>query len=78
MKTHVEADRYVSFCGIECDLNARRFIQNLETCLERGLGEMRWRHYFRQKRTQQAQMGQDDLYFIGAQVNNLDTYLAGC
>lgn len=75
MTEKTATDRYVSFCGIECDLNAQRFMSKLEDCLSAGRGDPRWQDYFRQKRVQQAQMKQDDLYFIGAQMNNLYTYL---
>jgi len=34
-----------------------------------------WQEYFRQKREQQAKLNQDNLYFVGAQMNNLYAYL---
>lgn len=68
-------DRYISFCGIECDLNAQRFMKKLDEHISTERGDPRWIEYFRQRRAQQAKMQQDDLYFIGAQMNNLYAYL---
>ena len=72
-----QTDRYVSFCGIECDRNANEFMQKLENHITQGHGDPRWQEYFRQKREQQAKMKQDNLYFVGAQMNNLYAYLEG-
>ena len=77
MSSEASTDRYVSFCGIDCDRNATTFMQQLEDHLNHGNGDPRWQQYFRQKREQQAKMQQDDLYFIGAQMNNLYAYLEG-
>ncbi|MDO6681732.1 MULTISPECIES: N(2)-fixation sustaining protein CowN [unclassified Oceanobacter] len=71
-------DRYVSFCGIDCDGNANRLISMLENHLANDHGDMRWKTYFEQKRAQQAAMNQDNLYFIGAQMNSLYSYLESC
>ena len=71
-------DRYVSFCGIDCDGNANRLLAMLENHLATGDGDTRWQTYFQQKREQQAAMNQDNLYFIGAQMNSLYSYLESC
>ncbi len=75
MSLQLNTDRYVSFCGIQCDLNAKRFMNLIEDSMQQGQGDARWCEYFRQKREQQARMQQDDLYFIGAQMNNLYAYI---
>ncbi|MCY0967417.1 N(2)-fixation sustaining protein CowN [Parathalassolituus penaei] len=71
-------DRYVSFCGIDCDGNARQLMDILNQHLVAEDGDPRWCQYFRDKQLQQQQMGQDSLYFVGAQMNNLYSYLEGC
>lgn len=72
-------DRYVSFCGINCNANADRFIAILEKHMETaGDGEAQWQTYFTQKREQQAKMMQDNLHFIGSQMNNLYSYMEQC
>jgi len=64
-------DRYVSFCGIECDQQAAALMAHLESCLARADVDERWRNYFRMKLEQKRTMGHDHLFFIGAQMNNL-------
>lgn len=71
-------DRYVSFCGIDCDLKADKLMTMLEAHLEAGSGEARWIDYFQQKRAQQAKNKQDNLNFIGHQTNTLYEYFELC
>ena len=72
------SDRYVSFCGIDCNGNADRLIHMLESNLEQGKGNPKWQQYFRDKRSQQHRMQQDNLYFVGSQVNTLHSYFEDC
>lgn len=72
------ADRYRSFCGIDCDLNADRLIAMLEENIRAGNGDQRWHTYFAQKRAQQAKLQHDNLNFIGNQTNTLYEYFAAC
>ena len=71
-------DRYVSFCGIDCEGNSARFMQTFLQLLEQGAGDPRWRDYFGGKLQQKEKMQQDNLYFIGAQMNSLYSYLDDC
>jgi hypothetical protein len=64
-------DRYVSFCGIECDQQADALMAHLEACLARPEASAQWRRYFEQKLAQKRTMGHDHLFFIGAQMNTL-------
>lgn len=64
-------DRYLSFCGIECDLQAESLMAHLQACLTRADADGRWQRYFRMKLEQKEAMGHDHLFFIGAQMNNL-------
>ena len=73
-----QTDRYVSFCGIDCNGNANRLIEMLQANLDANKGDSRWRRYFTDKRAQQQRMQQDNLYFVGAQVNTLYSYFQNC
>lgn len=73
-----QTDRYSSFCGIDCDLNADRLIAMLETNISAGIGDKKWHIYFAQKRQQQAQLKHDNLNFIGHQTNTLYEYFELC
>ena len=82
MNTHQtleqETDRYVSFCGIDCDGNARQLMAILDQHLQQQDGDPRWQEYFLGKQQQMLKLGQDNLFFIGALMNNLYSYLEGC
>lgn len=75
---HQQIDRYTSFCGIDCDLNADRLIAMLEQNISAGKGDERWHSYFAQKRAQQAKLQHDNLNFIGHQTNTLYEYFELC
>lgn len=79
MTTATTNDRYVSFLDLNCDENANQLIAMLEQHLATsGKGDAQWQNYFREKQAQQAKMRQDNLHFIGSQMNNLYTYLELC
>ncbi len=63
-------DRYVSFCGIECDSWADELYNKLQTILNSDANEQ-WQRYFSMKLEEQARMKHDNLFFVGAQMNNL-------
>jgi len=71
-------DRYTSFSGISCDLNADRLIAMLDKNIKAGNGDRKWHTYFAQKRAQQAKLQHDNLNFIGQQTNTLYEYFALC
>ncbi|WP_172327495.1 N(2)-fixation sustaining protein CowN [Mangrovicoccus sp. HB161399] len=71
--TQTASDRYVSFCGIDCDGNARRMMLHLDAAMAQGASQ--WRTYFERKLAEKARMGVDDLFFVGSQVNCLRAYL---
>jgi len=74
----IKTDRYISFEGINCDANSEHLITLLEQHITAGHGDERWHLYFTQKREEQARMQQDNLHFIGSQMNNLYAYLEQC
>jgi hypothetical protein len=73
-----QTDRYTSFCGIDCDLNADRLIAMLEQNIRAGNGDTKWHSYFAEKRAQQARLRHDNLNFIGHQTNTLYEYFDQC
>lgn len=73
-----ETDRYISFCNIECDINADQLMAILEKHLNAGDGKQQWHSYFHNKRQEQEQMGRDNLNFIGNQLNVLYSYFNEC
>lgn len=77
-KNNQSSNRYTSFCGINCDLNAQRLITLLEQNIANGHGDKRWHSYFAQKRALQAKLQHDDLHFIGNQTNTLYEYFEEC
>lgn len=77
-KNNKQADRYLSFSGLSCDVNADRLIQMLDNNIREGKGDDKWPIYFAQKRRQQAQLQHDNLNFIGNQTNTLYEYFSLC
>ena len=73
-----QTDRYISFCGLDCDLKAERLIVMLDDNINAGNGDKRWHTYFAQKREQQAKLQHDNLNFIGHQTNTLYEYFELC
>lgn len=73
MKTQ-ERDRYISFEGLECDRNASEIIATIRRHMALPDGGGRWGKYFTTKFAEQQQMGTDELFFVGSQMNNLYTF----
>jgi N(2)-fixation sustaining protein CowN len=66
----VKTDRYISFEGIECDEQARRVLDCIRDCIKApGWSAFAWSAYFERKLVEIARMGQDELFFVGSQVN---------
>ncbi|MFT6986040.1 MAG: hypothetical protein ACJAT7_001861 [Psychromonas sp.] len=72
------SDRYRSFCGLNCDLNADKLIAMLEQNMLAGNGAKEWHRYFALKRAQQNKSNHDNLHFIGNQTNTLYEYFEQC
>lgn len=66
-------DRYVSFCGIECNRWADQLINTLQDTLDKGANP-EWQAYFTLKFDEQTKMNHDNLFFVGAQMNNLYSF----
>ncbi|WP_370979390.1 N(2)-fixation sustaining protein CowN [Agaribacterium sp. ZY112] len=74
MTAQAKPDRYVSFCNIHCDQDADELVTLLNTELSNGSGRALWQDYFAGKKQQQMKLEQDNLLFIGTQVNVLFEY----
>lgn len=66
-----QADRYITFDGIDCDGNARRVM----ACIERnqegaGAGRAFW-DYFMAKRRPAHGLAPDDLFLVHAHLNQI-------
>ncbi|OSM06840.1 N(2)-fixation sustaining protein CowN [Magnetofaba australis] len=70
-----DKDRYITFTGLDCEERATRFMQRLYEMVEEEGEGSKWRGYFAQKFDGMRKMGQDDLYFIGSQMNALYGFL---
>jgi N(2)-fixation sustaining protein CowN len=64
-----KTDRYISFEGIECDDYARRIYQTIRDCIGEVDRPSPWQSYFERKMAEIERMGQDELFFVGSQVN---------
>lgn len=66
----VKTDRYISFAGIACDAQAQRVLRYVRECLEAPeAASSVWQGYFVRKLDELARLGQDELFFVGSQVN---------
>ncbi|WP_413699941.1 N(2)-fixation sustaining protein CowN [Psychromonas sp. KJ10-10] len=71
-------DRYVSFCGLDCDLKADRLMEMLESNLNAGKGDQKWHVYFKDRIALQQKIKNDNLNFVGHQTNTLYEYFEQC
>lgn len=66
-----DPNRYVSFQGIDCDGRAADILSAIQQYIDSPPYESPWLEYFRDKLRDRAALGQDDLYFVGSQINNI-------
>ncbi len=69
--TQPTGDRYVSFRGIDCDGKARQLLEYIKQYTAEPPHPSPWVDYFRTKLANQQSLGQDDLYFVGSQINSV-------
>lgn len=66
-----QADRYLSFNGIDCNGNARRVMELIEKHLaESEQDELFWK-YFINKRTPRSGPPPDDLFLVHSHINQI-------
>lgn len=68
-RTAAQADRYISFEGIECDAHAARILSYIRDCIDEVEHPSSWQSYFARKLVEIEGIGQDALFFVGSQVN---------
>ncbi len=64
-----QTDRYVSFEGIACDDHARHILVHIRECLAEADRPSPWQAYFETRLVEIERIGQDELFFVGSQVN---------
>lgn len=67
--TATKPDRYISFDGIECDAYAQRIVDYIRDCIGQADHPSSWQPYFERKLAEIQGIGQDELFFVGSQVN---------
>ena len=72
--TSQQADRYVSFQGIDCDGRAQLILSYIEQYLNAPPHDSPWLDYFQQKLRDRASLGQDELHFVASQINNIQAF----
>ena len=66
-----EVDRYVSFQGTDCDGKACRVVKHIEQYVENPPHSSPWLEYFQDKLNKRASLGQDALFLVCSQMNNI-------
>lgn len=74
--TQQSRDRYVSFQGLDCDQKARQVVDFIEQYVAQPPHPSRWLEYFQMKLANRQALGQDELYFVGSQVNAIRSLFA--
>ncbi|MBV5311269.1 N(2)-fixation sustaining protein CowN [Chromatium okenii] len=69
MQNTATTDRYISFNGIACDDHAQHIVSALRIHIDNPACPAPWQTYFVTKLEETARRGQDELYFVGSQVN---------
>ncbi|WPL17406.1 CO weal-nitrogenase [Thiorhodovibrio winogradskyi] len=64
-------DRYISFEGIDCDQRARQLVAMVHQRIAELEEGSQWSRYFVTKLIETERRGQDELFFVGSQVNAL-------
>ncbi len=64
-------DRYVSFQGLDCDAKARQVLAYIEQYVANPPHPSPWLDYFRLRLANRQQLGADELYFVGSQINHV-------
>lgn len=64
-------DRYVSFQGTNCDEKARRLISYIQDHIKTPSHPSPWLDYFQDKLSDCISLGQDELFVICSQMNNV-------
>lgn len=66
-----EVDRYVSFQGTDCDRKACSIVNYIEQYVENPPHKNPWLKYFQDALDKRASLGQDPLFLVCSQMNNI-------
>ncbi|MDY7023759.1 MAG: N(2)-fixation sustaining protein CowN [Cyanobacteria bacterium J06592_8] len=64
-------DRYLTFKNLDCDAMARQVVDRIQYYLNQSSQPNPWLKYFKIKLVERQAMRQDELFFVGSQVNNI-------
>ena len=64
-------NRYLSFQGIGCDEKAHRLMSCIEQYTENPPHSSSWSKYFQVKLSNSLALGQDELFLVCSQMNNI-------
>lgn len=64
-------NRYISFEGTECEEKSCRIIDYIKQYIENPPHPSRWSNYFRDKLESSLALGQDELFVVCSQMNNV-------
>ncbi len=64
-------DRYLTFKNLDCDAIAGQVVNRIEYYLNHSSQPSPWLKYFKIKLVERQAMRQDELFFVGSQVNNI-------
>ncbi|MEN9481021.1 MAG: hypothetical protein RLZZ298_2416 [Pseudomonadota bacterium] len=70
-RCRMKKDRYASFEGINCDLNARRVMDCIERNLAASAQEQPFWSYFMDKRKPRSGPVPDDLFLVHSHINQI-------
>jgi hypothetical protein len=70
-----QPDRYVSFCGIDCDRNARLLMDTLDGHLADASKNNVFWDYFQKKRRGESGPRSDELFLIHCHINQIREFL---
>lgn len=71
MNSMTTRDRYISFEGLDCDVNASKIVETLHHYIASPGNAQQWADYFKGKLVEKQRLGVDDLFFVGSQLNNI-------
>ena len=66
-----KVDRYVSFEGTNCDGKALSLVNSIEQYAKDPPHPSRWSEYFQDKLNKRTALGQDPLFLVCSQMNNI-------
>ena len=64
-------NRYISFEGTDCEEKSCRIIRYVKQYTENPPHPSLWSEYFRDKLESNVALGQDDLFIVCSQINNV-------